>query len=229
MQRLPAHLDALTAASRPGDPADLYDDPTPGTGHYAWRWNDVGFVNLNVKPGFEVEPADKPGTLRRIDPRDSTGFLEAFLLSRSKSTSRQIMVLGHYPIGLDRISDAERATFCRVLRHAQTGAGSFGGVPRLAPDWPVIAYLHGHTHDPPQQHDQDFTCPAPYDAVKIPQFNVGTPQSGSAGKHPGRIQFSLFRIGNKALDFVGVDASESDPAGPWTFINPARRAHVAAP
>lgn len=219
------YLAKIKAAHRPGDAQDLYDDPDPTTGHYAFRWDDIWFVNLDVKPGTEVEVIDKRGHRRMVDPHGSIAFLKSFLLSRSTSAKRQIVLLAHYPLNTSRIADAERLAFCRTIHHAQHAVGDFSGGQKLAASWPVMAYVHGHTHHPPEHHD--FKCPAPYDALKIPHFNAGTPLWGDKSAHPKAVEFTLFRIGTTKLEVVGVRASAK--TGAWGYVYKERLGYPAAP
>ena len=213
------HLDSITAEHRPGGPADTYDDPDPGTGHYAWRWDDVWFVNLNVKPGGEIEELEGPSGTRIVDPHHSRSFFVDFLLARTRSTSRQIVALAHYPMWSSRVTDDERTVFCRRIHQAQTGTGDFNQ-PRLSDEYPIMAYLHGHIHKEPRS--RDWTCPAPYDDIVIPHYNGGSPNFRDED-NDGHVTFTVFRIGTRNLEVVGVGAPADDPTGPWRTIYGERR------
>lgn len=223
------YLDLITANHRPGLPTDLYDDPTAGTGHYAWRWDDIWFFNLNLKPGWKLEYIEGTAndTMRIADAHAARGFLKSFLLAQPTSAKRQIVLMAHYPIDSSRIDDEERESFCRLIHNAQVAAGDFEGKgQKLSTTSPVIAYLHGHTHGLPSHHD--FTCPSPYGAITIPQFNVGTPLY-EAAKQQGLLHFTVVRIGTTRLEVVGVSAPASNPTGPWTYVYKERLAYPLAP
>jgi len=211
------YLDQITAAHRPGAAADLYDDPAPGTNHFAWRWDDVWFVNLDVKPGTEVEVIEK-GAFRHVSPLDSLGFFRNFLDSRSATSTRQIVVMTHYPIGSSRILDSERMAFCKMVSDAQNGSGPFANQ-KLAKTNPII-YIHGHTHAAPAA--STWTCPAPYASVKFPMFDVGTPFYQANANGPGRLHFTVFRIGGNRLEAAGASADAKNPTGPWTYTHKTR-------
>lgn len=219
-------LEQITAAHRPGGPADLYDRPTAGTGHYAWRWDDIWFVNVNVKPGYLVEPAlGSDDTTRFIDPHSARGFLKGFLMSRSNNPTRQIVILAHYPINNSRIDDEERLTFCQRIYNAQHATGDFTGQ-KLSLTNPVVAYIHGHNHHIPEH--TSWTCPSPYDSITIPQFSAGDPLYPS-DNNGGNLHFSIFRLGSNKLEVVGVAAPASDPTGPWSYVYKERLDIMNAP
>lgn len=211
------YLDQITAAHRPGEAADLYDDPSPGTNHFAWRWDDMWFVNLDVKPGTEVEVLEKNG-FRHVSPLDSLGFFRKFLDSRSATTTRQIVVMTHYPIGSSRILDSERTAFCKLISDAQNGTGPFANQ-KLAKTNPVI-YIHGHTHAAPAV--STWTCPAPHASVSFPIFDVGTPFYQANPNGPGRLHFTVMRIGGNRVEAAGVSADAKNPTGPWTYLHKTR-------
>jgi hypothetical protein len=233
-QPVVAGLSEITKHHRPGKTKDLIDDAKGGTGHYAWRWDDIWFVNLDVKPGFKIETITKDALpsnpKRKIDPHGSTRFLRHFLEQLKDDPSRQIVIVAHYPLGSHRLHDAEREKFCNIIDDAQHGTGSFKGK-KLAAKWPVIAYVHGHTHSPPEFHE--FECKAPHGSITIPQFSAGTPQwtSKDAGAHAGdlRIDFTIFHIGKGRLEAVGTRAHAEDPTGEWTTLHAWGRDYPIAP
>jgi len=209
-----SYLDAITAAHRPGSSKDLYDDPTPGTGHYAWRWDDVWFVNLNLKAGNKKEVIPGSTGTRLAYPHSPLDFLTKFLKARSKNKSRQIVILAHYSPTSSRVSSSERSDFCKLIYQAQYGKGPFSSE-RLSKNYPVAAFLHGHDHHLPEY--KLWTCPSPYSSIKIPRFSVGNPlYKGS--KHPGKLNFTIIRLGEKRLEAVGVKASASNPTGSWSYV-----------
>jgi len=207
------YLDGITAAHRPGQPSDLYDDPASGTGHYAWRWDDVWFVNLDLKPGWLDEVIEKKHT-RIAAPHDSLGFLQSFLESLDTSETRQIVVMTHYPLSSSRIRSEERKAFCRLLSRAQSGKKPFADQ-KLSSAFPVI-HIHGHTHHAPSY--RKFTCPGAYSGIQIPSFNVGTPLYPNPHNGPGKLHFTVFRLGNKYLEVAGVSAKKANPKGKWSYV-----------
>jgi len=224
------YLDRIAAGHRPGAASDLYDDTTAGTGHYAWRWDDIWFVQLNLKPGSTEEYIPTTGLMRIADPHGSRRFLKEFLLSRGSSSSRQIVLVAHYPIYSDRISDDERSSLCQLIYNAQHASGDFSGAgQKLATTWPVIAYLHGHTHSRPDPHDHPYPCPSPYGSVEIPEFSVGTPLYGGTQNLPGQMHFTIMRIGSTTLEVVGVSAPAENPAGGWTYVYKQRYGYPLPP
>lgn len=221
------YLDKITAAHRSGAAGDLYDDESGGTGHYAWRWDDIWFVNLDVKPGFNLEILEgtSPPTTRIVDPHASRSFLKEFLLSRTDSATRQIVVLAHYPLSSDRIDEEEKVSFCKLLYHAQHGTGDFTSK-KLSMSYPVAAYIHGHDHAAPEY--KEWACKGEYNSIKIPMFSAGTPLH----EHPnndGKLRFTVFRLGSKYVEAVGVGASPNDPTGPWTYTSKVRLPVMQSP
>ncbi len=219
------HLDRITAAHRPGAASSLYDDPSGGTGHYAWRWDDIWFVNVNVKPGNELEYLPGDDNMRIVDPHGSRGFFTDFLSSRANNRHRQIVVVAHYPLWSGRISHDEKESFCRRIHNAQNGTGSFSGR-KLSRENPIVAYVHGHNHHVPEY--RTWTCPSPYDDITIPHFSVGTPAYAS-DRHDGDLHFTIFRLGSHRLEVVGVSAPAADPTGPWTYLYAERLGIMNAP
>jgi len=206
-------LDAITAADRPGTSNYKYDDPKGGTGHYAWRWDDIWFVNLNVKPGWMNEPLPGPAGTRIVDPHGSKRFLKKFLLTRTNSSRRQIVILSHYNMGSGRIDREEKRRICKVLYQAQHAKGAFTGQ-KLSRTHPVVAFIHGHNHAAPKH--KNWTCPSPYNSITLPHFSAGTPNYSSQNNN-GNVQFTIFRIGGNNVEAVGVRARTIDPTGSWTY------------
>jgi len=211
------YLDQITAAHRPGAAADLYDDPAPGTNHFAWRWDDIWFVNLDVKPGNVVEVITD-GNVRHVSPLDSLGFFKEFLASRSATTTRQIVVMTHYPITSGRIEPSEKLAFCKTIADAQNGTGPFANQ-KLSKTNPII-YIHGHTHAAPAV--STYTCPDPYGSIKFPMFDVGTPFYQAKANGPGRLHFTVLRIGGNRVEAAGVSADAQAPTGAWDYTHKTR-------
>lgn len=218
-------LDLITADHRPGSASDLYDDPESGTAHHAWRWDDLWFVNVNLKVGYNPEFLDGGGTMRIADPHHSLGFLKGFLLSRANSKTRQLVILSHYPLGM--LDKAEKESFCQLIYNAQHAAGDFEGGQKLSDSWPIVAFLHGHNHSVPEY--KDWPCDAPYASVVIPQFSVGTPLYGGSQNLPGQMHFTIMRIGSQSLEVVGVGAPADGGTGPWDYVYKDRKPYPVAP
>jgi len=166
--------------------------------------------------------------MRIVDAHSSIQFLQDFLLTRTNSARRQIVIVAHYPITSDRIDDEERKRFCKLIHDAQNATGDFEAAgEKLSPTWPILAYLHGHTHSQPNHHD--WTCPSPYAAVTIPQFSVGTPLYGGTENAPGQLHFTIVRIGSTKLEVVGVSAPAASPTGAWTYVYKERLSYPLEP
>ncbi|MFH1434284.1 MAG: metallophosphoesterase [Pseudomonadota bacterium] len=220
-------LDSITAAHRPGASSDLYDDASAGTGHHAWRWDDIWFVNVDVKPGYNDEfiEVSSPHTMRIVDPHGSRGFLKEFLQARTNNSTRQIVIVAHYPLSTDRIDAEEKESFCRLIHNAQHGTGDFTGQ-KLSMSNPVVAYIHGHNHHVPEY--RSWTCPSPYNAITIPMFSAGTPLYRS-DTNSGMLHFTIFRLGTNRLEVVGIGAPAGNPTGPWTTVYTERLDIMRAP
>lgn len=105
----------------------------PG-GQYAWKWGDVVFINLGLKPSDdETTTTKKNGLIVRFTPPfDSLSFLKKTLNDKSIVNQKsKIVITAHYSFkGPDkRFSAVERRAFYDVIK-----------------SYNVIALLHGHTH-----------------------------------------------------------------------------------
>jgi hypothetical protein len=199
---------------------DHFDDPVAGSGHYAWRWDDIWLVNLNLKVGNPDEVVVKDGKATRyIDPHAPRRFLRDFLAQLPSSAQRQLVIISHYGLNeSERMTVAEKTAFCAVLDDARTGTGMFTAQ-KLSKTYPVVAALHGHKHNVPTY--AHWTCPAPYGAIVIPRFEVGTPLH----IHPdnaNHVQFTIFRLGKSQLEAVGVRAPVANPTGAWSYSHKTR-------
>jgi len=223
------YLDGLVPKRAEAGSADYYYDPnTPGTGHYAWRWDDIWFVSLGVKPSDKTETLQKNragyDAKRLIDPQNSIGFLKGFLDAKG-SKKRQVVLLTHYPMNTGRIKKAEKKAFCALIDKAQKQK-------KLADEYPVIL-LHGHTHHSPKA--KLWKCPKPYRDIEIPQFDLGSPfhykkhqkvklgdddavhpnldlkKDGDPRKRLSTVSFTVFHLGNKYVEAVGIGAHVEDP------------------
>ena len=124
------------------------------------------------------------------------------------------MILSHYGLGSSRVSNAERSDFCQLIYQAQNGKGPFSGQ-KLSKNYPVAAHLFGHNHHLPEY--KLYTCPSPYNSIKVPRFSVGTPlYKGS--QNNGKLHFTIIRLGEKRLEAVGVGVNASSPTGSWSYV-----------
>jgi len=83
---LPVRMGSLERnRSRPGITAR-----SPNGVHYAWEWEGIRFINLNISVGTTIRP---------YDPQDSLGFLQEEL-ARLKDKAQPIILLQHF--GFDR-------------------------------------------------------------------------------------------------------------------------------
>lgn len=186
------------------------DDQSPNSqrGHYAWKWGDVHFVNLNVKPsGSDGEPkleeieknkSDPAGNWkRRVDPLWALSFLDAYVRDSGKvEHGAQLVLVSHYgPSDQGRFPRAERTRFCSKLKSYQKTKGVR-----------VVAWIHGHTHKSDQYNWQ---CPD--SDITIPVFNVGSPFYATPD-HERRVHFAVFRLGNRRLEAIDVSVRASDGA-----------------
>ncbi len=173
--------------------------------HYAWRWDDIHFVNLDVKPSGTpshpyLEQIDKSSTLgeRLVNPLAALTFLDNYLGSDDVKPNSQVVLMTHYgPDNGSRITPPEKVEFCDLLAKYKRAKGI-----------KVIAWIHGHTH---HTDFYQWTCPAPDQAITIPVFNVGSPFYG-VGVNDGRAHFAAFRIGNHFLDAVDVSVANAAPS-----------------
>ncbi len=171
--------------------------------HYAWRWDDIDFVNLDVKPSGtpanpRVEAIDKDSLgERRVNPLAALTFLDNYLDSNVVKKNAQVVIMTHYgPDNGSRIPALEKAEFCDVLEKY-----------RKKKNVRVIAWIHGHTH---HTDYYQWTCPAPDQEIKIPVFNVGSPFYG-LDSNGGYAHFAAFRIGNDWLDAVDISVPIAAP------------------
>jgi hypothetical protein len=218
-------MDARTAAFRPGDADDVFDDPLAGTAHYAWRWDDIWFVMLDLEAGNDAQEMPGDDGNRIADPHGALRFLRVFLEGRTDSRRRQIVLISHFHFEAADNTDDEHRRLCEILDNAQRGVGDFTG-PKLAPQNPVVAHLHGHNHHAPER--EVWRCPAPYDGISIPTYSVGTPLYSNP-HNDGRLQFTVFRLGNTRVEAVGFGAPADDPTGAWDVIYTHRASILEAP
>lgn len=220
-------LDARSTPFRPGgvtEPDDVYDDPEPGTGHYAWRWDDIWFVMLDLEAGNDAQEMPSDEGMRVADPHRALRFLRSFLETRTDSRRRRIVLISHFHFDAADNTDDEHQRLCEILDDARRGTGDFTG-PKLAAEYPVVAHLHGHNHHAPER--EVWQCPAPYAGISIPTYSVGTPLYSNP-HNDGRLQFTVFRLGNTRVEAVGFGAPADDPTGAWDVIY-THRASILEP
>lgn len=170
-------------------------------GHYAWKWDDIHFVNLNVKPSGQgndlwledidlTKPSDDPEEIkgkRRIDPHRALDFLDGHLAKHPPK--RQVVLISHYgPSNQSRLSTAELTALCGVIVKHQAR---------------LIAWIHGHTH---RSDYYAWSC----GGAKVHVFNVGAPFYDETDP-ASQLHFAVFRIGNQNIEAVDVSASPVSP------------------
>ncbi|MEE2751673.1 MAG: EGF domain-containing protein [Myxococcota bacterium] len=171
--------------------------------HYAWKWDDIHFVNLNVKPsghGSDRAVAEKyrdSKGYRRVDPHFALDFLDEYLDAAEEDA--QVVIMSHYgPYNSSRFPDEERDAFCDVLEeHEEDGKR-------------VVAWIHGHTH---KSDFYEWECPSDYDVEEIPVFNVGSPYYAKE-ENAESVHFTLFRLGNRTLEALDISARLGDDGVP---------------
>lgn len=232
-------LDAMAAnKTRPGNADRQYYDPlSAGSGHYAWKWDDIWFVHLNTSPGSKVTYRDQAthdecvwscsgtcnppacgDTIRFVDPHNATDFFRRFIKSLPLSQTRQVVIVSHFPFGSGWWTDAERDEFSGIVDEYRAGANQ-----RLSTTRPIAAFLHGHTHDLPV-YEGDKT----WGGITFAQFNVGSPVCSvkegdpdcvcpSSPAEPAcpagtrkYVHLTIFRLGANWLEAVGVNALRTD-------------------
>lgn len=224
-------LDRFTAALRPGVEGDFYEDPMEGTGHYAWRWDGLWFVMLDLKTGSELTVDQSESGTRHMDPHNSVRFLRRFLETRSNDAQRQIVIITHMHMGAEDVLPEDKDHFCQLIANAQRGDNGFDG-PKLDATHPIAAHLHGHNHHAPERNV--WRCPAPYDGVSFPSYSVGTPlymnphNTAANGDNP-KLQFTVFRFGDRNVEAVGFGAPVENPTGEWQVIYTHRDPILNAP
>ncbi|MBR57321.1 MAG: hypothetical protein CMH54_04605 [Myxococcales bacterium] len=166
--------------------------------HYVWKWDDIHFVNLNVKPSgadgdhaYEDTEKESKG-YRRVDPHFALEYLDDYMSSDAVEDDAQLVIMTHYgPNNSKRFPDEERDALCAVLEdHEEDGKR-------------VIAWLHGHSH---KSDFYEWECPGGYDVDEIPVFNVGAPFYAKE-ENANSVHFTLFRLGNRTLEALDVSAS----------------------
>jgi len=173
--------------------------------HYVWKWDDIHFVNLNVKPSgidddHAYEDTEKSAKgFRRVNPHFALEFLDDYMKSDAVEDDAQLVIMSHYgPNNSKRFPDDERDALCEVLEdHEEDGKR-------------VIAWLHGHSH---KSDFYDWECPGKFDVDEIPVFNVGAPFY-TKDENADAVHFTLFRLGNRTLEALDVSATLGDDGQP---------------
>lgn len=167
-------------------------------GSYAWKWDDVLFINLGVKASDRndtmIEAKNGSG-FRNTNPFSSLTFLKNTLRKYGNSSSRIILSF-HYPM----VAGDHRMTFFERL-----------GLYEALKGYPVAAILHGH------RHKSDL-----YSWCGIPVFEADTPRSLSSQNDASVIAVEVsgyyltaqtihFRQGDTGKVKVGLDPVNCDP------------------
>jgi len=168
----------------------LLVNEAPGTdGHYAWEWDNVHFVMLNLKAS-DVDPGHPvPGA--RV-PRMALEFLAADLAAHVDGTGKRVVVISHYGFSSSHFPDWWTEEEAAAYYAAVEG-------------YDVIAYIHGHKH---------ATSVYTWNGLSI--YNSGSPFY-TEGNDDGRGHFTLFRITNDTLYVGDVAWSPEDPEGTMEF------------
>lgn len=165
-------------------------------GHYAWEWDNVHFVHLNLKPsdvpgearGSHDEPV--PGAL---DPRHALTFLKQDLAEHVAGTGKLVVIVAHYGFFAGWDFDGwwtpeEAEEFHQVIQ-----------------GYDVVAYLHGHDHG-----TQAYT----WNGIQV--LDVGSPYYDSYNE-AGRGHFTVVRIMDGFLYAGDASWDPADPEGTLLF------------
>lgn len=120
-------------------------------GSYAWKIDDVLFVNLGVKASNDARSfAEHAGNYRSTNPFQSLRFLKRVLADHGASAA-SIVLSFHYPIvaGAERMTNGERVALHEAIK-----------------GYPIKAIVHGHRH----KTDAYSWC-------GVPVLEVDTPRS----------------------------------------------------
>lgn len=181
-----ANAVSVRNACRPG----ILDCAPRRDGHYSWEWDNVHFVQLNLKPsdvpgvdyGSHKQPV--PGA---ADPRRALSFLKDDLAKHVAGSGKPVVIVAHYGFHPHWDFDgwwteAEADTFYEAIR-----------------DYNVIAYLHGHNHGTET-----------YEWRGIRVLDLGAPYYTEYNPD-GRGHFTVVRITN---DFLYAADAAWDPKNP---------------
>ena len=157
----------------------------PYYSHYAWKWDNVHFINLNIKAGQDNEYVNKLKKGRKphekfLDPKFSLPFLSKYLKRFVKKTGEGVVIMMHYPLyqpnklgmfrGDKRFNKRDHKRFYNIIK-----------------PYNIVAIIYGHTHR------------TKYSTWKgIPAINVGGPWYMMKGDgYKGHV--TLININNKRL------------------------------
>lgn len=182
----PANAVARRNARRPG----VLNSAPGRDGHYSWEWDNIHFVQLNLKPsdvpgvayGEHANPV--PGAM---DPRRALAFLRQDLAAHVAGTDKRVVIVAHYGFHEgwdfeDWWTREEADRFHEAIR-----------------DYPVIAYLHGHNHG------TRF-----YTWREIPVLDLGSPYYAEYNPD-GRGHFTVVRITDDYLYAGDAAWNPGDP------------------
>jgi cytolysin (calcineurin-like family phosphatase) len=162
----------------------------PGNaGHYAWDWDDVHFVQLNLVGADATTHPEQPPR----DPQGGLTFLIEDLAAQVGGSCRPVLVIMHY--GFDAFSTQER-WWDATQRRAFLAA--------LAP-YNVLAILHGHAHQTRAYETVDEAGRA------YPVIALGSPFYDLPASNAGRGHFAVFRIGPRLIEGANVSWLPANP------------------
>ncbi|MFP4502138.1 MAG: hypothetical protein ACLFTT_14145 [Candidatus Hydrogenedentota bacterium] len=188
----PANAVARRNVYRPG----VLNTAPGDDGHYSWDWDNVHFVQLNLKPsdvpGEAYGDREKP-VPGALDPRNALTFLEQDLAAHVAGTDKRVVIIAHYGFHENRDFDgwwtpAEAEAFYEVIQ-----------------GYPVIAYLHGHNHGTQFYRWRD-----------IPVLDLGSPYYRDYNRD-GRGHFTVVRITDDYLYAGDAAWNPDNPEGDIIF------------
>ncbi|OUS31885.1 hypothetical protein A9Q99_01975 [Gammaproteobacteria bacterium 45_16_T64] len=149
-------------------------------GHYSWDWDNIHFVQLNLTPS-DVDPNHEVPGVR--NPRMALTFLKQDLAEHVAGTNKKVIIMSHYgPWETFEWDNEQIDTLYDAIK-----------------DYPVIAYLHGHSH-----------ATSAYTWNGIPVFNVGSPYYLNYNSDE-RGHYSVFRITDSKLYAYDVSWNPNNP------------------
>jgi cytolysin (calcineurin-like family phosphatase) len=161
-------------------------------GHYSWDWDNVHFVQLNLKPSDVVPNHAVPGA---NDPRDALTFLQADLAANVAGTNKRVIIITHYGF----YSSWDFASWW-----TRDEADDY--LEAIA-DYDVIAHIHGHAHQT-----------GVYTYKGLQAFNVGSPYYAVHNWNPdGRGHFAIFRVTDTHIYVGDVGWNPEDPENDMIF------------
>ncbi|HPO16088.1 MAG TPA: PhoPQ-activated protein PqaA family protein [Candidatus Hydrogenedentes bacterium] len=171
--------------------AGLINAAPEADGHYSWEWDNIHFVQLNLKPSDLAPETSVPGA---CDPRSALSFLQSDLAQHVAGTHKRLVIISHYGF------------YSSWDFNGWWTTGEAEAYYDVVKDYDIIAHIHGHAHQTGY-----------YTWHGIPVFNAGSPFYNVPSYNPdGRGHFSVFRVTNDHL--YAADASWN-PANPETDID----------